>query len=633
MTTRTLRSQLWTAVGGVFFEAPRLARFTVTALIASLCLPASAGAGLAKIRTAQDTNPRPKVFETRIVAREAMIDLDRDGQPESVFAFNGTIPGPQIDVNVGDTVTVRFKNELPLPSSIHWHGIEVNNKSDGTPVTQNEVLPGGSYTYRFKVTRPGIFWYHPHIKPSNQVWKGLYGPIIVTDKRDKKLKRRGVLPRKKRTLMLADVTVCKEPGANDFETFPQDESLPWSGPSLFPGNNAFPVPRDLCETPLTDSGRRLDTPLAAGVVPNVQPGSNCAAGFQSCRVNMGQWVLTNGVVPAARGGSPSSPGPLGTDAETIDLMAGEGLRLQVVNAAIHRYFRLRLTNEAGWALPLFRVGGEGGLLDKVRLEGGKNGSLVTKYDKREVLLAPANRADLVLLVRGRVGEILTLWTRDYSHTGSGFARTPTVPVLHIRIVGTLPAEDFFKLRTKTPLLTDPRINRPVETLPVANAKLLDPEAILPSLPGTANRKIRLTAPPAAIDGIVGGFDHASTGDYRDVPHIRSTRYARVGDLLTLEVANETMAHHPFHLHGFSFQPIRMKRGGKTLFRYKNPEFVDTVDIQPGHTLEFRVRLDDRPTRSGQATGGAVGRWLFHCHIFPHAALGMIGELMVLPVED
>ncbi len=605
----------------------------VSMLAIALLSSTGADAGLAKIRRAVDADPSPKFFETTIVAHEAEIDLDRDGSPESVFAFNGSIPGPQIDVAVGDTVTVRFKNELPLPSSLHWHGMEVNNKSDGSQVSQNEVPPGGSYTYRFKVLRPGIFWYHPHIKPSNQVWKGLYGPVLVTGKRDKRLTRLGVLPRKKRTLVLADVTVCKETGSNDNVTFPTDETLPWSGPGLFPGNSAFPAPRDLCETPMTDSGQQLDAPLEAGMVPNVQPGRNCAAGFGSCRVNMGQWVLANGVVPTPRDGSPSAPGALGDGAETIDLMAGEGLRLQVINAAIHRYFRLRLTNEAGRKLPLFRIGGEGGLIDQAVLEGGTRRSLDTKYNRREILLAPSNRADLVLLARGYVGEVLTLWTRDYSHAGSGYARTPTVPLLHIRIVGRLPKSDFFKLRNKTRLLTDPRIDRPVEKLPAATATLMDPETIAPLLPGTANQTIRFTAPPAGIDGIAGGFDAAAVEDYRDIPHIGSTRYARVGDLLTLEVANQTMAHHPFHLHGFSFQPIRIKRGGKTVFRYKQPEFVDTMDVPAGHTLEFRVRLDDRPMRSGKAEGGAIGRWLYHCHIFPHAALGMIGELVVLPAED
>ena len=68
-------------------------------------------------------------------------------------------------------------------------------------------------------------------------------------------------------------------------------------------------------------------------------------------------------------------------------------------------------------------------------------------------------------------------------------------------------------------------------------------------------------------------------------------------------------------------------------RFKYPEFADSVDVPPDHTLVFKVRLKDRPIRPGSSeAGGALGRWLLHCHILPHAALGMISELVVLPAE-
>ena len=72
---------------------------------------------------------------------------------------------------------VHFENHLDDEvTGIHWHGIELANASDGTPLTQNQVPPGGKFLYKFKVSRPGVFWYHPHHHAStNQVFKGLYG--------------------------------------------------------------------------------------------------------------------------------------------------------------------------------------------------------------------------------------------------------------------------------------------------------------------------------------------------------------------------------------------------------------------------------------------------------------------------
>ena len=81
---------------------------------------------------ADDTNADSNVFETTLTAMETAIDLDGDGVPEAVHGFNGLVPGPEIRVKVGDTVIVHFNNALMESSSIHFHGIELNNASDGS---------------------------------------------------------------------------------------------------------------------------------------------------------------------------------------------------------------------------------------------------------------------------------------------------------------------------------------------------------------------------------------------------------------------------------------------------------------------------------------------------------------------
>jgi FtsP/CotA-like multicopper oxidase with cupredoxin domain len=115
------------------------------------------------------------------------------------LTFNGTVPGPEIRLKVGDTVIVHFENHIGHPTGIHWHGIELNNASDGTPLTQNQVPPGGKFLYKFKVTRPGIYWYHPHHHSStNQVFKGLYGAIIIRAPTRQRSRPRAPCPRSAR---------------------------------------------------------------------------------------------------------------------------------------------------------------------------------------------------------------------------------------------------------------------------------------------------------------------------------------------------------------------------------------------------------------------------------------------------
>ncbi len=158
-----------------------------------------------------DINPDPDIVETTIVAQAAGVDINTGDGDISVLTFNGTIPGPEFRLKVGDTVIVHFRNEIAHATGIHWHGIELHNAHDGTPLTQNMVEPGDTYLYKFKVTRPGIYWYHPHHHSStNQVFKGMYGSIIVTDPDEESLKGT-VLPSAAdtRTLVFSDLTVCK----------------------------------------------------------------------------------------------------------------------------------------------------------------------------------------------------------------------------------------------------------------------------------------------------------------------------------------------------------------------------------------------------------------------------------------
>ncbi len=107
-----------------------------------------------------------------------------DGQVMKVWAYNGQIPGPTMRVRLGETVRVHFTNRLAQPTTIHWHGIRVPNSMDGVPdVTQPAVPPGGSFVYEFTPKDPGTFWYHPHVRSSEQVERGLYGALIVDDAR------------------------------------------------------------------------------------------------------------------------------------------------------------------------------------------------------------------------------------------------------------------------------------------------------------------------------------------------------------------------------------------------------------------------------------------------------------------
>jgi FtsP/CotA-like multicopper oxidase with cupredoxin domain len=95
------------------------------------------------------------------------------------FAYNGEVPGPPIEANVGDTIDVRLTNRLPQATTIHWHGIRVPAEMDGTEAVQPPVEPGEKFEYRFVVPDAGTFWYHSHTNETEQLERGLYGALVV----------------------------------------------------------------------------------------------------------------------------------------------------------------------------------------------------------------------------------------------------------------------------------------------------------------------------------------------------------------------------------------------------------------------------------------------------------------------
>jgi FtsP/CotA-like multicopper oxidase with cupredoxin domain len=127
---------------------------------------------------ATDLDPAQDVVEVELEAREADVEI-ASGRVVRLWTYDGMLPGPRIEANVGDTVRVRFRNSLPESTTIHWHGLRVENSMDGAPRVSTPIEPGEELTYELVVPDAGTFWYHPHIRSDEQVERGLYGSIVV----------------------------------------------------------------------------------------------------------------------------------------------------------------------------------------------------------------------------------------------------------------------------------------------------------------------------------------------------------------------------------------------------------------------------------------------------------------------
>ena len=137
--------------------------------------------------SADDPAVAAREHRRRVAGRTHDVDLtagpatvDVGGLSVATWAYGPSVPGTELRVRAGDLVRARFTNDLPEPTTVHWHGVALRNDMDGVPeLTQEAVASGGTFFYQFTPPDPGTFWFHPHF--GLHLDRGLYAPLIVED--------------------------------------------------------------------------------------------------------------------------------------------------------------------------------------------------------------------------------------------------------------------------------------------------------------------------------------------------------------------------------------------------------------------------------------------------------------------
>ncbi|MGB3294680.1 MAG: multicopper oxidase domain-containing protein, partial [Phormidesmis sp.] len=114
--------------------------------------------------------------------------IDINGRQATLMAYNGQVPGPRLEAKPGDTVRIRFTNNLPEPTNIHYHGLNISHSGNADNVFLS-VEPGETFAYEFAIPEDhpaGTFWYHPHRHGfvADQVFAGLSGFFVVRGELD-----------------------------------------------------------------------------------------------------------------------------------------------------------------------------------------------------------------------------------------------------------------------------------------------------------------------------------------------------------------------------------------------------------------------------------------------------------------
>ncbi|MEU4450257.1 multicopper oxidase family protein [Nocardioides sp. NPDC023903] len=145
------------------------------------CSGNTTGSGIV-VPTPTPTPLKPRsgrsVVTKTLTARPTTLDLG--GPTVSTWAYDDVLPGPLVRATAGDLVRITVDNQLPVETSVHWHGIALQNAADGVPgLTQKAVASRQQFTYEFIAPDPGTYFYHPHV--GVQLDRGLYAPLIIDD--------------------------------------------------------------------------------------------------------------------------------------------------------------------------------------------------------------------------------------------------------------------------------------------------------------------------------------------------------------------------------------------------------------------------------------------------------------------
>ncbi|MGW2274824.1 multicopper oxidase family protein [Streptomyces yangpuensis] len=120
--------------------------------------------------------------EVKVTATATTLDLG-GGRTVRSWAYGDRLPGQEVRATAGGTLALTLANNLPEATSLHWHGLALRNDMDGVPgLTQRDIAPGGSFAYRFAVTHPGTYWFHPHTGVQQD--RGLYAPLVIEDPKE-----------------------------------------------------------------------------------------------------------------------------------------------------------------------------------------------------------------------------------------------------------------------------------------------------------------------------------------------------------------------------------------------------------------------------------------------------------------
>ncbi|MCX9149739.1 MULTISPECIES: copper resistance system multicopper oxidase [Pseudomonas] len=509
------------------------------------------------------------------------------GQARTALTINGSLPGPLLRWREGDTVTLRVKNQLAAPTSIHWHGIVLPSTMDGVPgLSFKGIEPGGVFVYQFTLKQHGTYWYHSHSGFQEQ--QGVYGPLVIDPREPEPYTYQ-----RDYVVMLSDWT-DEDPVALMKTLKKQSDYYNLHKPTV--GDFARDVGKQGWSATVADRWMWAQMKMNPTDLADVS--------------GQTYTYLLNGQPPGRNW--------------TGLFQAGETIRLRFINGSAMTYFDVRIPG-----LKMTVIAADGQPVTPVSVDELR----IAVAETFDVLVEPTAEAytlfaqsmDRTGYARGtlarRAGAVapvppldprVWLSMQDMSMGGMDHGAMADMPAMEgmDHSMGAMPMQAHPASEANNPLvdmqamnplpkLDDPGIGlrdngRRVLTYADLRSTFEDPDGRDP----TRTIELHLT-------GHMEKFAWSFNGvKFSDAEPLQLT----YGERVRLVLVNDTMMSHPIHLHGL-WSDLEDENGQFQVRKH-------TIDMPPGSRRSYRVTAD------------ALGRWAYHCHLLYHMEMGMFREVRV-----
>lgn len=516
------------------------------------------------------------------------------GRERPAVTVNRSLPAPVLRWREGDRVRIDVRNDLPDLTAIHWHGIVLPYQMDGVPgISFPGIRPGETFRYEFDLRQSGTYWYHGHAGFQEQI--GLYGAIVIEPRNGDEFECE------------RDYVVVLSDWSDDTPEF------------VLSRLQKDPAYYNYQQRTVADTWRDIrDKGLAATWRERTMWNAMRMSDRDLSDVTGATYTfLMNGHTPQSNWTGLFKP--------------GERVRLRFINAGAMTFFDVRIPN-----LPMRVIAADGNPVEPITVDEFRLGNAETldvivepKADMAYTIFAQALdrsgyargtlTSDPALIAAippldalpilshremGHGGASHTAHNADHSgHDMSGrdhaaHASNENIPVLRTPIAANNPGVDM-RAANPQPRLDDPGVGlqsngRKVLTYADLAHRDMTPDMREPSREIELHLTGNMERYQWSIDGI----------SYQDAPPLQFT----LGERLRITLINDTMMHHPIHLHGMWSD---LETGNEHHLPRKH-----TVTVKPGEKLSYRVTVD------------APGAWAYHCHLMYHMDLGMFRKVVV-----